>query len=209
MEGNVMNKTILSLVTAMAFCATFLPAQSRSGGGQRGGSQGQSPSMGQGQRQGGQMRSPAGQVTRQQDRDRIQATDQQRDRLRTCDQTADQVRTQARQMARDARGSQFNADQARQQRDQIREHLQTMQQEHEQLMTGLSAQQREAMQNRIQNMDQIRESVNGQFQQVDAALNQDNPDAKLVRQRARDMEQSMKEWQKQYRKMQSEMGAEG
>jgi chromosome segregation ATPase len=202
-----MKKTILSLVVALAFCATFLPAQGRGGSGQRGGSQGQRTSIGQGQRQGGQMGTPAGQVTRQQDRDRIQATSQQRDRLRTCDQTADQLRTQARQMARDARGTQFNADHARQQRDQIRERLQTMQQEHEQLMTGLSTEQKEALQNRIQNMNQIRERVNTQLQQVDAELNQGSPDAKLVRERAQDIEQSMKEWQKQYRKMQSDMGA--
>jgi len=203
-----MKKTILSLAVAVVFGATFLPAQGRGGGGQRGGSQGQRPSMGQGQRQGGQMGSPTAKTTRQQDRDRIRATDQQRDRLRTCDQTAQHIRTQARQMAQDARGSQFNADQARQQRDQIRERLQTMQQEHQQLMNGLSTEQREAMQNRIENMQQIRERVNNRLQQVDAELNQDNPDAKLIRQRARDMEKSMKEWQNQYRKMQSEMGAE-
>ena len=62
------------------------------------------------------------------------------------------------------------------------------------------------MQNRIQNMDQIRERVNTQLQQVDAQLNQDNPDGRMVRQHARDMDQSMKEWQKEYRKMQTEMG---
>jgi chromosome segregation ATPase len=73
-------------------------------------------------------------------------------------------------------------------------------------MTGLSNEQREALQNRIQNMDQLHERVNTHLQQVDAELNQDSPDAKLVRQRARDMEQSMKEWQKEYRKMQRETG---
>ncbi len=83
-----------------------------------------------------------------------------------------------------------------------------MQQEHEQLMSGLSTQQQEAMQSRIQNMQQIRERVDNHLQQVNTALNQDNPDASLVRQQARDMEQAMKEWQKQYRKMQSEMGAD-
>jgi chromosome segregation ATPase len=189
-----MKTRILSLLMAMAFSSAFLPAQGRGGGGQRGGQLGQGPDMGQGHQR-GQMGAPAGRGP------------QQRDRLRTCDQTAQQIRTQARQMARDARGSKFNANQARQQRDQLREQLQTMQREHEQLMSGLSTEQREALQNRIRNMDQLHEKVNIQLQQVDAQLNQDNPDGKLVRQHAREMEQSMKEWQKQYRKIQSEMGS--
>ena len=108
-------------------------------------------------------------------------------------------------MARDSRGTQFKADQARQQRDQIRERLQTMQQEHEQLMTGLSNEQREALQNRIQNMDRLRERVNTNLQKVDAELNQETPDGKLVRDQAREMEKSMKQWQEQYRKMQGEL----
>jgi hypothetical protein len=83
-----------------------------------------------------------------------------------------------------------------------------MQQEHEQLMSGLSTEQKQAMENRVQNMDRIRERVNTQFRQMDAQLNQDSPDAKLVHKQARDMEKSMKEWQNQYHKMQKEMGAE-
>ncbi len=89
-----MNKTILSLVLAMAFCATYLPAQGRGGGGQRGGSQGgKVPRWARDSPVGQAMGSPSATTTRQQDRDRIRATDQQRDRLRTCNQTADQIHT--------------------------------------------------------------------------------------------------------------------
>ena len=139
-------------------------------------------------------------------RDQIRATDQQRDQLRTCDQASAQLRTRARDMAKSASGPNFNADQARQQRDQIREQLQTMQQDHERLMNGLSAEQKETLQNRIQNMDQLRERVNTRLQQVDAELDQEVPNSKMVRDHARDMEKATKEWQKQYRKMQGELG---
>jgi len=73
-------------------------------------------------------------------------------------------------------------------------------------MNGLSAEQKDALQNRTQNMNQIRERVNNQYQQMDAELNQEEPNGKLVRDRARDMEKAMKEWQKEYRKMQGDLG---
>jgi deoxyadenosine/deoxycytidine kinase len=40
---------------------------------------------------------------------------------------------------------------------------------------------------------------------MDKELGQSNPDRKRLEKRAREMEKAMKEWQKQYRKMGSDM----
>ena len=140
-------------------------------------------------------------------RDRIRATDQQRDQIRTCDQSMDRVRTRARDMAQASAGKNFNAEQARQQRNQLRNEVQTMEQEHTRLMKGLSGEQRDALQQQIRSMEQNRERIHTRLQQMDQELAGAGPDGKRVAEHARAIEREMKEWQKTNREVGEEMGA--
>jgi chromosome segregation ATPase len=140
-------------------------------------------------------------------RDRIRATDRQRDQIRTCDQSMDRVRTRARDMAKAAGGKNFDAEQARQQRTQLRNEVRTMEQEHARLMQGLGAEQREAAQEQIRTMDQNRERIHTRLQEMDRELAGEGPNGKRVAEQARAIEREMKQWQKANRKMATEMGA--
>jgi chromosome segregation ATPase len=140
-------------------------------------------------------------------RDRIRATDQQRDQVRTCDQSMDRARSRARDMARAADGKGFNAEQARQQRNELRNEVRTMEQEHARLMRGLSGEQREALQEQIRNTEQNRERIQTRLQEMDQELAGEGPNGKRVAECARAVEREMKQWQETNRKMAEEMDA--
>ncbi len=196
------------LAAIFLFFATsnLVQAQGRGGGQSKGGTTtaGQQ-GRGQGGNQ-GQMGSQKGQKGGAQDRKQVQATDLQRDQLRTCTSSADRIRQQARDMANAASGAGFKAEQARQQRDQLREQIQTMQQEHNRLIQGLSQEQKAQLQERIRLIDQQYDRAHNQLQAMDQELGQANPSGKHISQQAREIERAMNEWQKQYRNMSSEMG---
>ncbi len=189
-----MKKKVVILFPILLLAVTAAFPQGRGGGQGRGSGagagQGQGPGLGQ-QQSGVQTRQSEG------DHKRVGVTRQQRDQIRACDKIADGIRKQAREMAQNT-GSKFNADQARRQRDQIRTQVQEMEQEHERLMNGLDATQQQAFQDQIRNMNRMREQLNLQLQQTDAELSPPNPDPKRVTERAREMEQIMKEWRKHY-----------
>jgi hypothetical protein len=175
--------------------------QGKGGGQGKGAGQGQGQSQGQGQRQGQVMSQGQGQGgaqagSAQMEQKRIKATKQQRDQIRSCDKLADDVRKQARRMAKDSGGN-LNAGQLNQQQVHIRNQIRKMEQQHEQLMNGLDATQQQAWQEQIRNMNQLRQQLNLQQQQMDDEL-KTNPDAKRVAERAREMERTMNEWRKQY-----------
>jgi hypothetical protein len=161
----------------------------------RGGAQGQQ--QGRGQSQGS---AQAGQ--RDMTRERIRTTRQQQDQIRSCDKLADGIRKQAREMARTSAGK-FKADEARKQRDGLREQVRTMEREHERLIQGLEADQHQAWQERIRNVNRLREQVNSQLEQMDGDLNAAEPDAKRISERAREMERIVSEWRKHYGAMSS------
>lgn len=139
------------------------------------------------------------------ERARIHATSQQQEQLRTCDQSADRLRQRARDMAKTASRTRFDANQARQQGQRLREQLQVMDREHERLMNGLSDDQKAAMQERIRQMTETRERVHSRIRELDQELN-----GQLNRERvadcARRTEQATKEWQEHFRHMKREMG---
>ena len=168
--------------------------------------QGQRPTT-TGQPRGGQQGQTGVQTgTRDQQRQRIHATDQQRDQYRTSTQAADRVRTQARDMAKAAKGGGVNNEEFRQQHAQLRNEIQTMQQEHDRFAQGLSEEQRAAVQDRLRKMDQARDRVRTQSQQMDQEMSQANPDTQRMAAQAREMEKAMKEWQKQYCNLGSDIG---
>jgi len=200
----------LAVVVLLAASPVLYAQRGGGGGGQRGGGggmQGQRPTT-VGQPQGGQQGQGQGQQqgTRDQQRQRIHATDQQRGQYNTCTQSAVRVRTQARDMAKAAKGGGVNNEQFRQEHAQLRNEIQTMQQEHDRFAQGLSEDQRASLQDRIRKMDQARDRVHTQSQQMDQEMTQANPDAKRIATQAREMEKAMKEWQKQYRGLGSEIG---
>ena len=192
-----MKAKALVFLTAFLLAMPLASAQGRGGGGQ-----GRPQGQGQGQQGRG---SEMGKGTMQ--RDRIRATGQQRDQIRTCDQSMDRVRTRARDMAQTSAGKNFNAEQARQQRNQLRNEVRIVEQEHTRLMQGLSGEQREGFQQQIRTMEQNRERIRTRLQEMDQELAAENPNGKKVAEHARAIEQEMKEWQKTNRKMATEMGA--
>lgn len=203
-----MRRKSLVFLAAFVLAVPLACAQGKGGGGQ-GRPQGQGQGQGQGQAQGQQGQqgrgSEMGKGTMQ--RDRIRATNQQRNQIKTCDQSMDRVRTRARDMAQAAGGKNFNADQARQQRSQLRNEVQTMEQEHARLIQDLSAEQREAFQDQIRSMDQNRERIHTRLQEMEQELAGAGPNGKRVAEQARAIEREMKEWQKTNRKMASDMSA--
>jgi chromosome segregation ATPase len=197
-------QTFVLMMAVFLLFATSISAQAQGRGG--GQSKGRTTTAGQAGRGQSGKQGQQGQQGGTQDRKRIQATDQQRDQLRTCTSSADRIRQQAREMANTASGAGFKVDQARQQRDQLREQIQTMQQEHERLVQGLSQEQKAQLQERIRVMDQQHARVRNQLQAMDQEFGQAQPNGKRISQQARETERAMNEWQKQYRNMSSEMG---
>jgi len=141
--------------------------------------------------------------TRQQQRSQLrsQATDQQRQQYRTCDQSMERIRTQARDMARMSNGTTFNADQARQQREQLRDQVRTMDQQHQRMMQGLDNRQLTAVEQRTRAMNQIQERINSRLQNMDQELAKSSPDRKIIAEQARNVEREMQRYQQQYRDM--------
>ena len=172
----------------------------------RGGGQGQQQSQrqgsGLGQSQGHVW--GAGQVG-QMEQNRNQTTQQQRDQIRSCNKLADGIRKQARKMAQ-ASGSKFQVGEANKQQIQIQNQFQTMEQEHEQLMNGLNITQNQAWHEQIKNMNQFRQQLNLQLQQMNTELSLTNPDSKRITERAREIEQIMNNWRKEYNTLSSQAG---
>jgi hypothetical protein len=81
-----------------------------------------------------------------------------------------------------------------------------MEQEHQRLMNGMNNEQNAALRNRIEQMNQIRQRVNSRLGQMDEELNKGQPDPKIVREHARQIEREMNRWNSQYRSMEGEMG---
>ena len=187
-----MMKKKIALFSMFLLTAIAAIPQGRGGGGR---SQQQGQGQGQGNPQTGQ-----GEI----DRQRIHATAQQRDQIGACEELADGIRKQARKMAQTS-GSKFNADQARVQRDQLRNQIQTMGTEQEQLMKGFAATQQQAWQEQIWNMNRLRQQLNTQLQQLDSELSPANPDAKRIAERAREVERTMADWRKQYNTLSSQI----
>ncbi len=200
----------MSKKSTIAF-AVFLLLLSTAFAQGRGGRHGQQQTQGQGQKQGqgpgwrqGQGSAQSGST--QMEQKRIRATTHQRDQIRSCSKLADGIRKQARKMAQTREGK-FNADQALQQRNQIRDQIRSMDQEHERLMNGFDATQKQAWQEQIKNTAQLRQQLNAQMQQMDTEFNSANPDTKRVAERAREIEQTMNNLRTQYGVLSSQAGS--
>jgi hypothetical protein len=146
-----------------------------------------------------------GKGTAQRDQKQIHATTQQRNQIRSCDQAAEQIRQRARTLARTAQGTGVQAGTIREQAMQLRQQFRTMQEAHSRLLESLDAEQRILLQEHIRNMEQIRERAGMQLSTIETESARSDPDRKRIAEQARELEQYMKEWQKQYREMNRRM----
>lgn len=157
---------------------------------------------GQGQ---GQRGAEMGKGTLERDQKRIRATIQQRDQLRSCDRSADQVRKRARTLARTAQNAGAQAGAIGEQTTQLRQQFRSMLEEHNRLLESLDTEQRTRLQEQIRNMQAIRERVEIQLSAIETGSARSDPDRKRIAERARELEQHLKEWQRQYRTMNRQM----
>lgn len=165
------------------------------GGGHRGGER--SSQM-------GQQRTEVGSKMHQ--RERIHATKEQHSQYRTCVQSAERVSSRARQMTQVAKGKAFNREQAQQYLEQLRNEIQMMEQNHQQFVEGLSEEQSAQIRERVRKMDKARERLNAHLHTIDQQLNQGEFNGKGVAKQAGEIEKAMKEWNKQYQKVGSDLG---
>lgn len=201
-----MRNRTLRLAVILIFTPAIAFAQGPGGGSARAGGQGQGSRPGAG----------TGATTSRgtMDRDRIQqrdrlhtmATDQQRTEYRTCDELADRIRTRARDMSKSADGKGLSVGAMRQQRDQLREQVRTMDQEHQRMMQGLNDDQRDFIQNRSRTMEQIQSRINMRLQEMNQELAKENPDGKRISRMARDIERDMNRWRNEHSRIGEALG---
>lgn len=196
-----MKRKILILGSAMLLIVSISAAQRRGGNsGMGAGQQGQhgAPAqMGQRQQMGGAM------GTRDQQGLRIHASDQQRKQLRDCSQSADRIRKRTRDMSRQS-GAALAPEQAKQWRAQLRNEVQAMNQQQEQLMAGLSEEQKAASRQTIQQMEQSRTQLRDLAEALDNELIAPELQQDRIREHARDTEHAAA----QLKKHQNQLAAE-
>jgi hypothetical protein len=184
MEGIVMVRKAWNLISFLLLLTLPVFAQGR------GGSQGRQQSHGQNQ---GSVQAGVG----QRDRNQVHLSTQQQDQLRTCDRLADGIRKQARAMSK-AAGGNSSVGPLSGQRDQIRNKVREMDQEHNRLMSGIEPDQQRRWQAQIKNMTQLRQQLQTQLQRLDDDVDSAPPDPKRITARTREIERTMSQWQKQY-----------
>jgi hypothetical protein len=143
---------------------------------------------------------------RQQQRLRIHATDQQRQQYADCTRATQRLRTRLRDMSRLSQGQSIGAGQATQWREQLRNEIQAMQQEQEQLRAGLSDEQKQASARQLQQAKQSADQLEAWSEALGFELEQQNVDAAKVSKQADKMEGAAKKLQKQQQEIASSAG---
>lgn len=186
--------------------------QGGAGGGARGGDvgaqsgqRGQSPETGQ---RGGQPDTGQQKSAKEQERERIRATEQQRVHVATCEQSGNRVSAKAREMAEAAKGGGSNNAEFRRLHEQLQQEIRTMQQDRDRFTSSLGDEQRQALQNRIRNLDQASNRLNERIRFLDAEIAKPDQDRKRVRDYAGDVEKATNEYQKRLRETARDMGVE-
>ena len=109
-------------------------------------------------------------------------------------------------MSKASKKGTISSDQAKQWREQIRTMTQAMVQEQTRLEQQLNGEQSSAVQNRLQETKEQQQRLMEQSNNLDAALDMEQPDPALIRERTRTMEQTVNKFQKQQRTMAYEAG---
>jgi hypothetical protein len=135
---------------------------------------------------------------------KVQATEEQRTQLRTCSELSERLRMLAADMEKPSNLSTTDLGRVRQQWSGLL--LQAMQDDHQAFMGSLNADQQVALKDRLRKMDNVWSELASRFETMDRDLTQTAPDAKLFAGHAKELEKSLKKWQKQHRDLASEIG---
>ena len=138
---------------------------------------------------------------------KIQANEGQRAQLRTCLELTERLRMVVADMRDRSDQSATQLARIRQRWSQLLR--QSMQSDHEAFLNSLNADQQAALKDRLQKMDKTWSELASRYDETDRDLAQSAPDTKRLADQAKDLEKSLKKWQKQHRELGSEMGVEG
>jgi len=111
-------------------------------------------------------------------------------------------------MEQTTKGKTFNINKARQQRDQLRNEIRLMEEEHNRFIQETNDVQQLKTKERISNMEKERERLIYSFLEMDQEINKPNPDQNPIVKQAREMENAVTKWQSEYQHIASEMGIE-
>ncbi len=111
-------------------------------------------------------------------------------------------------MSRISKTQPIGSGQAKQWREQLRNNMQTMNQEQTNLMNDLSPEQQEAVRNRTQQMQMSREQFQRMSEALEMELTLEAPDPAKVRQQAREMESTAKKIRTQQQQFNNDLGIE-
>jgi hypothetical protein len=135
---------------------------------------------------------------------KVQATEEQRTQLRTCLELAERLHMLAADMKDRANLSGTELGRLRQRWSKLLR--QRMQSDHEAFLGSLTTDQQAALKDRLWKMDKVRAELTSRFETLDRDLAQTAPDNKLLAGHAKELEKSLKKWQKQHRDLGSEIG---
>jgi hypothetical protein len=194
-------KRIVVIVVAISFAGVGSVQAQRSGAGRPGGS-GQGQMAGQQQQSSGQQQSMRSQ---QQMQVQSQATGQQRAAMKQTIAATQQMRSQLRPMMRLEKGQQIGADQAKRWREQIREQLQTMQQEQQALIAGLTEEQQSWADDDIQQVKEATASLDDLLDSLSLELEQAKIDEQAVKQTAKKADDKAKKVESEQKQILTEL----
>lgn len=177
------------------------PAVAQRGG--RGGGGGGQTGLGPG----GGSRSGQGLGQANGDRQRIHATTPGSGPLAGCDGTAQQARDQARDLARGARRSQFDASAARRDRDRLHQQVDQMLAGYASYRQGLDAASASRIEERQRDLTASSDRLRQHLGALDGALDVADPDPARVAEAARSVARATRDWQLHLRELGSAAGS--
>ncbi len=197
----------LSLLLTLSLAAGFLIAEA--------GARGTGNAVGQqrpaaGQRTGQSV--PRGQGTpsrtrqTQMQRSRTQVTDQQRSQYRICNQSLEKLRDRSRDMAEATAAPSINTETVSRNQNQIREHFRSLEQYRAELYQGLSQQQRKNAQQRMRQLDQLRDRIQRHLNAIDQTIGAPNLDKHRLVEEARLTERATRAYQLHFHELGDEIG---
>ena len=138
---------------------------------------------------------------------KVQATEEQRTQLRTCVGASERLLMLAADMKKAAALSEPGSAEAHQRWNEVLRHA--MQSHHQVFLQSLNADQQAALKDRLRKMDKTWSELSARFETMDRDLAEGTPDAKRLSAHAKELEKSLKKWQKQHRELGSKIGVEG
>lgn len=137
----------------------------------------------------------------------VPATEGQRVQLRTCSELSEHLLMLTTGMKNPGNLSETELGKIRQQWSGWL--LQAMQSDHQAFLGSLTADQQAVLRDRLRKADKVWSELSLRFETVDRDLAQTEPNTRLLAGHAKELEKSLREWQKQHRKLGSGMGVKG